>query len=391
MERTKQEGLNALIERNIQAKLAKGMTNVQTATSRLKKEGKMSLDILVDVGTTRKGTKTEITFHPDVDAKKYTSQIGYPGCTINIEGKGPTPFTMHMHAVRQVAEKLKIPGAYLTSLLLGDAWQKTLAYEILNKHNSWFERDKMLVRAVGPQVRAFLSDRYRRLDSELIFGHHIEEIFANGGALSDGYMDDTKIMIESILPSPIKVETKLNGIVWLAFGTRMDSSDYGDGALNLRSFILNGVCLNGAVRSSIMRMIHLGAKLPDNVPLSPKTYELDSMTTASAIKDITKELYSSTVIKERMLEIKAASEVTVDPVTYIKHLFSTGKLLKGETEEVGKILMMNNPKTGVQGESTLWKISQGITYFANNEQIDARRRMELQEIAGDVFSKALKN
>lgn len=383
MERTKQDGLNALVERNIQAKLAKGMTNVQEATARLKKEGKMALDVLVDVGTTRKGKETEINFHPD--------PIGRPGATIKLEKKGPTEFNLHMHAVRQVSEKLKIPSTYLTSLLLGDEWQKTLAYEILNKHNSWFDRDKMLVRAVGQEVRAFLSDHYRRLDSELIFGHHIEEIFANGGVLSDGYMDDTRIMLESVLPSPIKVQTKLNGIVWLSFGTRLTSSDYGDGALELWSFILNGVCLNGAVRSSQMRKIHLGAKLPDNVPLSPKTYELDSLTQASAVRDITKDLYSSEVIKERMLEIKTASEVTVDPVTYIKHLFTTGKLLKGETEEVGKILMMNNPRAGVEGESTLWKISQGITAFANTETVNARRRMELQEIAGDVFSKALKN
>jgi hypothetical protein len=49
--------------------------------------------------------------------------------------------------------------------------------------------------------------------------------------------------------------------------------------------------------------------------------------------------------------------------------------------------MRNNPEDGVQGESTLWKLTQGITSYANREDVPERRRMELQEIAGDLFSK----
>lgn len=41
---------------------------------------------------------------------------------------------------------------------------------------------------------------------------------------------------------------------------------------------------------------------------------------------------------------------------------------------------------GIQGESTLWKLTQGITSFANDQKIEMRRRMELQQIAGDLFN-----
>lgn len=259
--------------------------------------------------------------------------------------------------------------------------------EIMNTHNEWTDRNKVLVRAVGNEVRAFLSDQYRRLNSEQIFGTHIDEIYKNGGQLSDGWMDDTRVMVESLLPSPIQVQTQLNGIIFLAFGTRMVTSDYGDGALELRSFVLQGVCLNGMVRESVLRSVHLGAKLPDNLGLSQHTYELDSMATASAIRDLTKNLYSSDVIKSRMLEIKAASNLTMDPVKELKQLQGIGKLLKGESDEIGKLLMRNSPEDGLQGESTLWKLTQGITAYANSENVDARRRMELQEIAGNLFDK----
>jgi hypothetical protein len=212
-------------------------------------------------------------------------------------------------------------------------------------------------------------------------------VYVNGGQLSDGWMDDTRLMVESMYPQPIEVQTELNGVIYLAFGTRLASSDYGDGALELRSFVLQGVCLNGMVRESVLRAVHLGSKLPTNLGLSRETYALDSKTTASAIRDLTKNLYGHEIIRDRMLEIRAASSLAVDPTKELKNMVALQKLLKGESEEIGQLLMRNNPDDGLQGESTLWKLSQGITAFANKEGISERRRMELQEIAGDLFNR----
>lgn len=355
------------------------MTNAVNATTRLQQEGKMSRDFVFEVGSERKGIETSINFYPDANGKI--------GSTFYLPKTGEEQFSIHMHAVRQVADKLKIPATYLTSLLMGDEWQRTLGYQIMNTHNGWTDRNKVLVRAVGNEVRAFLSDQYRRLDSETIFGTHIDEVFQNGGQLSDGWMDDTRIMVESMFPQPIEVQTELNGLVYLAFGTRLTSSDYGDGALELRSFVMQGVCLNGMVRESVMRSIHLGAKLPSNMGLSEATYLLDSQTTASAIRDLTKNLYGHDVIKNRMLEVRAASSLTVDPAKELKNMASLQKLLKGEADEIGQILMRNTPEDGLQGESTIWKLSQGITAYANKAEVSDRRRMELQELAGDLFNR----
>jgi len=378
-----EKDMRAVVEANIQRKLAKGMTNVKSATTRMLEEGKMSRDFIFDVGTERRGQEPNIIFKPDSP-----EMIGGNFKIKNEKGIiTPEDFTINMHAIKQVATKLNIPGAYLTSLLLGDAWQQTLGYEILNTHNGWSDRSKLLVRAIGSEVRAFLSDSYRRLDSAMIFAAHIEEIFANKGALSDGFMDDTKIMIESIYPKSIEIITELNGTIWIAFGTRLTSSDYGNGAQDLRSFILQGACLNGMVRESVLREIHLGAKLPDNLALSQATYELDSATTASAIRDLTKNLYSSEVIKDRMLEIKASSDLVIDHGQVLKSLKDLNKLMKGEVDNIGQILMRNDPMQGVQGESTLWKLTQGITAYANQEDVSDLRRMELQEVAGELFKK----
>jgi len=393
MERTKQQGLNALVEKRIQARLASGLTNAKTAVSRLMEEGKIARDFIFEVGTEKKGIKTNIIFKPDP---------GYGvGSTFMLPEKEaktgkkiivPRDYQINMHAVRQVAAKLNIPSTYITSLLMGEEWQQTLAYKILNTHNGWTDRNNVLVRAVGKEVRGFLSDQYRRLDSELIFNAHVEALIECGGQLSDGYMDDTRVMLESFHPKPIEVVTELNGIILLAFGTRIATSDYGDGALELRSFILQGVCLNGMVRESVLRAVHLGAKLSNIQGLSDETYLSDSKTTALAIRDLTKNLYSSDAIKEHKLEIKAAAGVPVgDPVMFLRNLHYTGKLLIGESNKIGEMMMRNDPKMGLQGESTLWKLSQGITAYANEEDVTPRRRMELAEVAGDLLNKIKSN
>lgn len=373
------KNMKEVVEAKIQSKLHKGNENVQTAVKRLMDENKISRDFIFEVGAVKKGIESKIEFRPDPTTVK-------TGSIFHLSS-GDEIFTIHKNALQQITAKLGIPSAYLLMLLIGDEWQKSLGYEILNTHNGWTDRNRMLVRTVGHEVRAFLSDQYRRLDSELIFGSHIETIYKNGGQLSDGYMDDMKISVESILPHPIEIITELNGTIWIAFGTRLMSSDYGAGALDLRSFILQGACLNGHVRESVLRKIHLGAKLPDNLALSQETYRLDSLTTSSAIRDLTNNLYSSEVIKNRMLEVKAASEYVVDAGQMLTSLRGLNKLMKGETDEIGKILMRNNPEDGIQGESTLWKLTQGITAYANAEGVSQERKLELQEVAGELFDK----
>ena len=379
------ENMKDVVTAKIAQKLQKGYANAQQATIRLREEGKISRDFNFDVGTERRGITTNINFFPDPQGN-IGSIFHFPK---NNPGglEGDHSFRIHMHAVRQIADKLKIPAVYLTNLLMGEAWQKKLAYEIMNTHNGWTGRDKVLVRAVGTEVRAFLSDSYRRLNSPQIFGTHIDQVYANGAQLSDGWMDDTRLMVESLLPQPIEVHTELNGIIYLAFGVRLSSSDYGDGALELRSFIMQGVCLNGMVRESVLRAVHLGSKLPNSLGLSDETYLSDSKTTALAIRDLTKNLFKSEAIKTRMLEIKAASEMTIDPARELKNMVAVQKLLKGESEEIGQLLMRNTPEDGLQGDATLWKLSQGITAYANREDISVRRRDELQEIAGDLFNR----
>lgn len=371
-EPTLQQGLNEVVMNKVQRMIDGKAVGVQATMERLIHEGKIAQDYIAPIGVNLKAQDHEpvITFAGD-------SQL-----TMNMpDGQ----FTMHDNAIAQMADRMGIPQRYLRQLASGEPWAIALAAYLLNQHSDWTQRSRVLVRTVGTQVRGILSDSYRRLNSVEILTAFVQEAAGQGAVISDAYMNDTKVWAETILPTPITVPTKNNGEVIIFAGARFSTSDYGDGAVDMRAFLLNGACLNGMVRESVMKQVHLGSKLPDNLALSQQTYELDTKTTVSAVKDLTKGLFSKDNLMAKAIEIQGASEVEVDFTKELKRLTSNGGLLKQEGKEVEKILMRNNPDDGVQGGATLWKLTQAIT--AHARELSPERSRELHELSGQLLNR----
>ena len=375
-EPTIQQGLNEVVMNRVQNMIDGKAVGVQATMERLINEGKIAQDYIAPLGVNLK-------------AKDHAPVITFTGENHLMMNMPDGQFTMHDNAIRQMADRMEIPQRYLRQLASGEPWAIALAAYVLNQHSDWTQRSRVLVRTVGTQVRGILSDSYRRLNSVEILTAFVQEAAGQGAVISDAYMNDTKVWAETILPTPITVPTKNNGDVIIFAGARFSTSDYGDGAVDMRAFLLNGACLNGMVRESVMKQVHLGSKLPDNLALSQQTYELDTKTTVSAVKDLTKGLFSKDNLMAKAIEIQGASEVEVDFTKELKRLTSNGGLLKQEGKEVEKILMRNNPDDGVQGGATLWKLTQAIT--AHARELSPERSRELHELSGQLLNRVSVN
>lgn len=370
---TLQQGLNEVVMNKVQRMIEGKAVGVQQTMERLVNEGRIAQDFIAPLGVNlkRNDHSPVITFNGEGDQL----MLNMP------EGE----FSLHNNAVGQLADRMGVPTRYLKQLAAGEPWQRSLAAQILNQHSDWTQRNRVLIRAVGMQVRGVLSDSYRRLNSVQILTAFVEAAAGQGAVVSDAYMNDTKVWAETILPEPIVIPTAKNGDVVIFAGARFSTSDYGDGAVDMRAFMLNGACLNGMVRESVMKQVHLGGRLPDNLSLSQRTYELDTRTTVSAVRDLTSGLFSADNIREKAYEIQGASEMEVDLEREIKKLTKDGGLLKAEGQEVEKLLMKNDPEDGVQGASTLWKLTQAITAHART--LTPERSRELHEISGHLLSR----
>ena len=373
---TVQQGLNEVVMNKVQKMIDGKSVGVQATMERLVNEGKLAQDYIAPIGVNLKAEDHSpvITF-----SGSDSLQLNMP------DGK----FSIHDNAIGQLADRMGIPQRYLRSLAGGEPWAKQLAATVLNEHSDWTQRSRVLVRTVGQQVRGVLSDSYRRLNSVEILTAFVQEAAQQGAVISDAYMNDTKIWAETILPTPLTIPTSKNGDVVIFAGARFSTSDYGDGAVDMRAFLLNGACLNGMVRESVMKQVHLGSKLPDNLQLSQQTYELDTKTTVSAVRDLTSGLFSKDNLMQKAIEIQGASEIDVDFEHELKRLTRDGGLLKQEGKEVEKILMRNDPDDGVQGGATLWKLTQAIT--AHARELTPERSRELHEISGQLMNRVKVN
>ena len=367
-----QQGLNEVVMNKVQRMIDGKAVGVRETMERLVNEGKIAQDYIAPIGVNLK-----INDHSPVITFSANGSIRME----MPDGQ----FTLHDNAIGQLADRMGIPQRYLRGLASGEPWAKQLAATLLNEHSGWTQRSRVLVRTVGKQVRGVLSDSYRRLNSVEILTAFVQEAADQGAVISDAYMNDTKIWAETILPTPLTVPTAKNGDVVIFAGARFSTSDYGDGAVDMRAFLLNGACLNGMVRESVMKQVHLGSKLPDNLQLSQQTYELDTKTTVSAVRDLTKGLFSKDNLMKKAIEIQGASEMEVDFEHELKRLTRDGGLLKQEGKEVEKILMRNDPEDGVQGGATLWKLTQAIT--AHARELSPERSRELHELSGQLLNR----
>ncbi len=286
---------------------------------------------------------------------------------------------VHKHALGQVAQRAGVPTQYLVELVASkDEWKKELAGQILNRHYGQGETDtRFLLRSVKGQVRGFLSDKYRRLDSRPLLEAFAEECNKVGAVPVDGISSDTRVSLRALNPTvyePVPGEA-------VAFGVEWHNSDFGAGAHSLRAFMLRVWCLNGATMENAMAQVHLGRGISDDVELSKRTYDLDTRASISALRDVVGGLLSHRKIEAGIATVRAAADKEVTWAAVAPQLSKA--LLKGELKGVRDAYESQDVYNLPPGQ-TMWRVSNALSWIAGSTE-DADRKLELQRLAGQVL------
>jgi hypothetical protein len=170
----------------------------------------------------------------------------------------------------------------------------------------------------------------------------------------------------------------------IAYGLSLENSDFGNGALSVRAYLLRIWCSNLAITQREMRQVHLGRRLDDSVLYSQRTCELDAETTVSALRDVIGAQLNADALRRRMDSVRLAHEQSVDARSARELLRKT--LLKAESEAV--IEAYNSPDTqNLPAGNTTWRLSNAISSVAGNTG-DPERKLELMKFAGEVLPAA---
>lgn len=298
------------------------------------------------------------------------------------KGEGAA-YHLHPNAISQFANKFGVAGKFLRDCATGEPWERVLATRIMQDFVDNKGQKTLLMRAVDGEVRGILSDAYKPMASAPIFLSFMEEAKRNGAVTYDAHLSDLKAYLEVVKPELLEIETPNNGIVHIALGLQISSSDFGAGSLNVRTMYYQGMCLNGAIGKKQISEVHLGKRLSQaDFKFSDATVQKDLATMRSAVGDVARGAFSHQAITEHINMIRKASETVVDMKQEIVRLPKL-TFTKDEADLIERCLLRGNPEDGVQGEMTKWKMQQAMTAVARD--LEPERMREVQQLAGEYI------
>ena len=301
--------------------------------------------------------------------------------TMSTQGDQAHRWTIHPHARQQLAEGVGVPSQYVDRLAGGDDWQKTLLADILTRsYEQQPVEQRHLVRSIPDgngnlEIRGFLSDKFRRLDSRPILQAFVEAASAAGARPFRARSSDIRTSMQIILPmlrEPIEGE-------FVALGLEWSNSDFGSGAHLLRSFILRLLCTNGMTGETHARQVHLGARLGDDISYSDETYRLDTAATVSATRDTVANLLTPDKINQQLDKIAAAgnAEGSFGAIT---------KQLTKEEQRRAKELFEGEDVQNLPAGNTAWRAANVLSWMAQSKDVAAERRGELERHGGQLLA-----
>lgn len=285
--------------------------------------------------------------------------------------------TIHPHALRQVAQRVEVPWAYLEMLQSKGDWGHDLLARSLNELYEHRGNDKYLIRRVNGQIRGFLSDRYRRVDAGPIIESFVQACDAVGALPYEGYASDTKFAIQAIIPKafePIKNEI-------IAYGVNIEDSSFGNGPTQVSIFVLRGVCLNGMIATRAVRQIHLGRQATDDFAYEQDTYEADSKALALKIRDVVKGYLAPESIEGMLVGVAKAHDEKVEAKDVSEFLKKS--MTKSEVERI--VSRFNDADVEMLPPgNTKWRLANAISWIAGETE-EAEKKIELQKLAGSIL------
>jgi hypothetical protein len=279
---------------------------------------------------------------------------------------------------RQLADKLKIPFAYFERM-------RTEQPELLDRNvDTWLhdEPEQRMVRTLDGQARAFLSDRYRRLDNYDLLQH----VFPILRQLPDARFDSVELtpsrMYLKVVTPRVQLEMQPGDIVQA--GVVVSNSETGQGMLSVQQLIFRCKCRNGLiVPDRALRKTHVGrlaeASIDEVTLFKDDTLAADDQAFFLKVRDVVQSAVSEStfVVAAEKMRRTLGIQIKGDPVKAVEVLST--RYLFNEQERAGVLRSLI-----AEADLTGYGLVNAVTGYAQ-EVDDYDRSTELEAVAGRMI------
>lgn len=265
------------------------------------------------------------------------------------------PLEVNSIAHRQIGTHLKIPAAYYDKML--EKYPQLLAQNV----NAWFQREPSvrMIRTIEGTARAFLSNRYRRIDNLDIASIVLPVLQDMEGMHFESCQLTESHMYIKVVNTRLEAEVVPGDIV--QSGIIISNSEVGLGSVNIQPLVYRLVCSNGmVVNDAQTRRTHVGRvnEASENYQLySEKTLEADDKAFAMKIQDTVRAVVDEvrfTRVVNMMREAKDARMNTTDVPGIVKLVSKDFHITDEESSGVLQRLIEGN-------DLTLYGLSNAVT------------------------------
>jgi hypothetical protein len=302
-----------------------------------------------------------------------TSGSVYPNIQLT---DSPREWNMTDHSLNQLCGRLEIGTRYIQKLL------PVSQYMVAHNLNFWIRNNQsrdLMFRAFEKDAhgtcRAIMTNRYKRLDSDVVANHSLNKLMDMGAELKYSHYDRDSLNITAVLP---KLEGEVEEGDVVQGGITITNNEIGGGSLLIQPFIYRLVCTNGMVAPRYLNRFY--AKHVGKIVIDPSNDEQWVSIINKMQKQI--ELISNPeLFQENLQKLK---EATAEKVTShkIREITRYHGLSDFERKQIFERLDHYVSDTF---STSKYQLANAITNIANDEDKSDQRARFLQELGGLII------
>ena len=314
-----------------------------------------------------------------VDTSRVTMQVHAgdktekPRPVLELPDHGDFPIMPLAHD--QIGDRTGIPAKYYDRMLAE-------APDLLATNvNAWFRLnpEKRMIRTLGGDTRAFLSNRYQRIENEEIANVALPVLAELPKVqIVSSEITDRRLYIHFVVPT-IEGEVKKGDVVQA--GGIIQNSEVGCGSAAVSGLLWRLICLNGAKTTETFRRNHVGRAVDEGeMDWSDDTRKADDRTVLLKIRDMVRAVVDETRFKANLLKLQGLTEqrITGDPSKAVEVL--AAKLGTADFEEHGILRALIEG-----GDLSAWGMLNAITAQGHADAVSYDRAVEFEAMGGRLI------
>jgi len=295
-----------------------------------------------------------------------------------VDGDGQ--YAINGHAHRQIGGRVNIPATYYDRML------ENAPHLLAENVNHWFSKspERRMVRTQGGTVRAFLSDRYQRVDNHHVLGVVLPVLkdLASDLQFHSLALTDTRMYVKAILPT-VRAEVNVGEIV--EAGIEFRNGEIGNSRFEAWPFMYKLTCKNGArFETGGFTKLHIGARaeVTEDVyaMLSDETLRADDHAFLLKVRDMVTATLTQRSFDKLVDRAREATKekITGNPAQAIQVLGDSFGFSEDERGSVLRHLIEG-------GDLSKWGVANAITRTAQDLP-SYDRSDEFEGIGGKVIN-----